>query len=356
MHFPSKLDRIHSIFSKLMGMQVFCAERFGHKSDGIIINAQSDCVLLNIEVRNENDISGDPFMKNVQNYVSFLADKNSSSCRPCLLIEISGPEIRVSGALIAESTHHCEYDDSFTTSVACICDPLTPTISFVRTGIRKEFLKICRLFSCLKKALEDLGSFYRSRFHKHVLNCCIPSPLHFAENGLTFVRSLTRRVYSASMNLQAVIVKFAESYCLELHELLAKNEMAPKILKTFQVKPYWTVLVMERLKYFAEADDSDVLLEYSAEVSESVSKILCLMRQNVHGDFRSSNVLCELDYLQKFTWRVLVIDFEWAGKQGEATYPVEMNPEVDWPEGCEAFAPLEFAHDEYWANSFNLNQ
>jgi thiamine kinase-like enzyme len=213
-------------------------------------------------------------------------------------------------------------------------------------------MRICRLFSSLRNALKELNAFYKSKHHLRVLDYKIPYSLCFDGHELTEVKNEVRLVYSAILGSAEVIVKFTESYCFELHDLLANNNMAPKILKTFTIKPYWNVIVMERLNLVEI--DSDHLTEHRSELNEKVSNILNLMREHnfVHGDLRSSNVFGELDEYDNFSGRVIVIDFDWSGKQGEATYPVDMSPFVDWPKGCEAGAPLEFEHDKYWADSF----
>ena len=46
----------------------------------------------------------------------------------------------------------------------------------------------------------------------------------------------------------------------------------------------------------------------------------------VHGDLRPPNIIITNNGPQ-------IIDFDWAGKIGIACYPVDINPEVDWPEG-----------------------
>jgi len=42
----------------------------------------------------------------------------------------------------------------------------------------------------------------------------------------------------------------------------------------------------------------------------------------VHGDLRDANIICKED-------SVMLVDFDWSGKVGEASYPtLELNPEL----------------------------
>ena len=43
----------------------------------------------------------------------------------------------------------------------------------------------------------------------------------------------------------------------------------------------------------------------------------------VHGDLRAPNILVQGD-------RVLVIDYDWAGRLGEARYPIHLNQDEIW--------------------------
>jgi hypothetical protein len=46
--------------------------------------------------------------------------------------------------------------------------------------------------------------------------------------------------------------------------------------------------------------------------------------------------------------RVVLIDFDWAGKDGVDTYPPFMNTEIAWPSGAGCGEPLRVGHDADW--------
>lgn len=63
----------------------------------------------------------------------------------------------------------------------------------------------------------------------------------------------------------------------------------------------------------------------------------------VHGDLRESNLKVNIN-----TGKLVLLDFDWAGKVGIDVYPPFMNPIIPWPAGAETGKCLEYAHDEDW--------
>jgi hypothetical protein len=330
-------EKFHAKFREMLNNSISFSkiQRSGVSSDGTMLHPSSNCVVFNLEVKKEMGYSGDSFMQNIQHFVYFLENKESSACRPCFLVELVGPNVCVSGALVAE-----EY---FT------CDKLTPMLSLVRTGVRNEFEALCSLFSSLVQSLEDLWRFYDAGFHNTVIKCDVPALSFFDQLGLRNPVPLVRYVFQATLGEIPVIVKFAESYCLELHELLASHEMAPKILNVGQAPPFWKIIVME----FMDLKPVCELQDHAQSIKTSVERILALMKENhfVHGDFRATNVLGVMQD-GEFQGQVVVIDFDWSGKNGVQKYPCQLSSLIQWPEGCYSGAYLDYAHDEFWAKSF----
>jgi tRNA A-37 threonylcarbamoyl transferase component Bud32 len=61
----------------------------------------------------------------------------------------------------------------------------------------------------------------------------------------------------------------------------------------------------------------------------------------VFGDLRVPNILISGD-------RVMLIDFDWCGKDGETTYPIDLNTfgDIVWADGVGAGLPMLKKHDE----------
>jgi aminoglycoside/choline kinase family phosphotransferase len=62
----------------------------------------------------------------------------------------------------------------------------------------------------------------------------------------------------------------------------------------------------------------------------------------VHGDFRANNIMVKPGEDES----AVVIDFDWAGKDGEVNYPLYLNNrEIEWP--SEAGQAILSAHDRF---------
>ena len=59
----------------------------------------------------------------------------------------------------------------------------------------------------------------------------------------------------------------------------------------------------------------------------------------VFGDLRPPNIM-----IIKAN-EVKLIDFNWAGENGQAKYPYLMSPGINWPEGVKALALIKTGHD-----------
>ena len=50
------------------------------------------------------------------------------------------------------------------------------------------------------------------------------------------------------------------------------------------------------------------------------------------------------------------VDFDWAGKIGDAEYPLNMNPTIDWHEDVTVNGPIMVEHDRHLLDSeFKVN-
>lgn len=143
-----------------------------------------------------------------------------------------------------------------------------------------------------------------------------------------------------------MLIKFAPTYSIEVHQAMEELGYAPKLhhwKKNGNIPNY--CVVMEKVigecvnVYLAKNPDK------KSEVLQECSKILEIMRSAdfCHGDFRSPNILV------RDTGKVCLIDYEWSGKVGEATYPFFMNHvSITWPEGAIDGGLVQKEHDTYW--------
>ncbi len=77
------------------------------------------------------------------------------------------------------------------------------------------------------------------------------------------------------------------------------------------------------------------------KVRSQVRKAIELLHGHnfVFGDLRLPNVMVTRDM------KVRLIDFDWAGVDGQARYPLLISEGIGWPEGVEALALMTREHD-----------
>ncbi|GLB34396.1 hypothetical protein LshimejAT787_0112800 [Lyophyllum shimeji] len=137
-------------------------------------------------------------------------------------------------------------------------------------------------------------------------------PLQKSSICVTF---LARTKTDPGQESEQIVVKFVQRYCPDLHRLLATQRMAPALRycgKIDESTPCrnWKMVVMD---YFdgrpSYVDDAHL----SRDVHEAVVKAVDLAHQEdfVFGDLRPPNVLINSE------GDIKLIDFDWAGKEGE---------------------------------------
>lgn len=146
-----------------------------------------------------------------------------------------------------------------------------------------------------------------------------------------------------------IIVKFTESYNAAAHRLLEKKGLAPKLLfvssegaENFQVAKR-VMVVMERVR----GQDLTGMTSVPDCVRKDVSTALEALHEHsvVFGDLRPPNVLAVEDNHGTVTGGML-IDFDWCGEDGQATYPGDINIGIEWAKGVGPGMPMSMTHDK----------
>ncbi|CCI42272.1 hypothetical protein ABG067_004226 [Albugo candida] len=139
-----------------------------------------------------------------------------------------------------------------------------------------------------------------------------------------------------------VIVKFATKYGKKVHEFCALQGFAPKLLACEKLPSEWFFIVMEKVDQLQLL--TVVVDQHRPKILDdlkTIKKRLCDVKF-VDGDLREGNVLWDVRSEQ-----VVLIDFDWAGKENKGVYPPFMNNAIKWPDGAESEMPLRVEH-EYW--------
>ncbi|KAI6113728.1 hypothetical protein EDD16DRAFT_1864824, partial [Pisolithus croceorrhizus] len=129
-------------------------------------------------------------------------------------------------------------------------------------------------------------------------------------------RAAGRYLYSAkTTDGKEIMVKFTRHYSSEPHMYCADRGCAPALLGFERLPGVFFGIAME---YVASAFPISVspYTEKHREWATRLRKLVESFRAEglVHGDLRYSNIVCDQD-------RVMLIDFDWGGKEGEVSYP-----------------------------------
>jgi len=115
---------------------------------------------------------------------------------------------------------------------------------------------------------------------------------------------------------QIIIVKFTRTYSIELHAFCASRGHAPRILGFGHLPGGWSAVAMEHISPNVHPSRSPDLARLCDRWGDDLRQLMRSFHDSdfVHGDLRESNVLCDGE-------RVVLIDFDWGGKVGVASYP-----------------------------------
>ncbi|KAG8815478.1 hypothetical protein FRC17_000698 [Serendipita sp. 399] len=162
------------------------------------------------------------------------------------------------------------------------------------------------------------------------------------------------------------------SYGTEVHRLLARQGLAPKLYGTEVREGAPTAIAMEHLEPYDpyragwmtlhELIGSSCILVITRDLALGVKRIVDRLSESncVHGDLRSNNLMVyvKLDQtllLHEGIVHVKAIDFDWSGESGKVFYPLERNAELYWP--GEIGQEIVVGHDEavvaeWWPQTF----
>jgi len=144
-----------------------------------------------------------------------------------------------------------------------------------------------------------------------------------------------------------LFVKFTSRYDAEAHRLLAEENYAPKLLHCSEPMPGCFVVVMEYIEGHPMSRG-----RFSNDDLDRVQKAKDLFHKHgvVFGDLRPKNIVKPNNGSG-----VLLVDFDWCGKDGESRYPVTFNNDRDcgWHKDVQKGATMMEEHDNPLFESLN---
>ena len=134
---------------------------------------------------------------------------------------------------------------------------------------------------------------------------------------------------------EKICIKFVQCYSAEVHKFCASINCAPRLLGFESLDGGWYMVVMEDLSAedYIDLFKSSLAPDREVAVQKRLNQVLVQIHQQgyVHGDLRNVNVMVT----NGPTPAVMLVDFDWAGKIGEARYPINVNREDMYrPEGA----------------------
>ncbi|KAI0321193.1 hypothetical protein OF83DRAFT_1290069 [Amylostereum chailletii] len=363
---------------------------FGHYASGQPlegVEAEGVFVFVELMTGSKNEMAGLWPALAYRKHVSqptYDAIRNASCC-PCILISIRGSLLCVSGAMFVQVP---------------VVQPFTEYIHLRSENIEDVARVLHATADAMKALKEEYGSLQPSSVPVHARLFPRPTypPLGPADDekvkSLVFLGLPERTsaaswnyavpVFLATMGGRAVVVKFCKKYGAEAHRLLADRGLAPALHLCFPVGGGLLMVVRDFVRGAAGrlcvADDCagpTASFPLPGPVLADMERAVEVLHRSgyVSGNVLWSNIAVvrrPIDSYLEGGWvhvavavmkasseasataevlvleveeRGMLVDFTWAGKEGEAEYPWNVG-ELDCP-GAEARVKVEKAHDRY---------
>ena len=268
-----------------------------------------------------------PNKQNIAYFLNFHAGEDTIGRyrSPMLLVAITG-------------VHYLQVFGSVWNGSEVCVNPVTRPISllFVPREPACGVTALAQVFAAIDVAIPKLEDYYKTPDGDGTKG------LYFSCDTIHYLNCLAdvKWLFAAKRNDKDVCVKFVpRRYGTEVHKLLADNSLAPELVDTSELPGGWIAIIMENIV------NGKMLQEH--HVKESLRQVLQLMEEKayVHGDLRPQNILVRDN--------VFIIDFDWAGNEGDATYPPTLNvSENDWAGGVMPEGQIKKEHDQYQITQF----
>ena len=273
---------------------------------------------------------------------------------PCYAATLSGNKLILFGVVTI-----VECDKELSVEKISFCELASVDLSHTLQPIR-EFLSNLR---CAVDRLKDYYKAYKEPQRPEELFPSLPTDGVFEGKRLKFKEAFSNRplMFLAKWGSDDVIVKFTdERYGKEVHKFCSDKRIAPTLHGVKKVGPFQMVVMEkcdEKFKTFKKAQEDFTFEKEEEEAYKSVKAALDTLYKGpgdgvnyVHGDFRNVNVLMNDKY------EVRIVDFDWAGRDSEVTYPVPLNHNINWPDLAKMGHPILHEHDEFFLDKYFLRK
>ena len=331
-------------------------------------------LILVLEVKNALGLSGDALLQAVIDYSKIVSREkvrfpisaaSNSMAHLCLKYKPFRDFCNFPVVIVGATANRLEISVAVCVGSVYVSKLLTLDLS-LGFHASDNIIRLARVFGALSDFRVDLQNYYHevSKLRSPRLSCLFPSPTLVDSSKalpeLTYRRFLSRagQPTSAVVNLgntttamyiatlggtdQQVIVKFTARYNEEVHRLLTKARLAPELHFCERVIGDLYMVVMDRVHGKSIWQLQVDKIPIPAIVSERVEDAVRLLHANdiVFGDLREPNILYDAS-----NDRVVLVDFDWAGKDGKSRYPATLNRGNVWAEDVVAYSIMRKDHD-----------
>jgi len=214
---------------------------------------------------------------------------------------------------------------------------------------------LMRAFKAFRIAFSKLCEEYQGLFAVPTRNLPntnsidFPYPCHYVDEtgervSFTYDRRLddSKLLFLATASAKGprLFIKFTRQYGKDAHRVCSDARVAPHLYDVVSLPGDWFMVVMENL----DPDTFDHVSGCDLDLETKVRNAVGILHDHgfVHGDLRDCNMICTMDGER----RVLLLDFDWAGKPGEALYPMSLNRQtVRRPVGACGGQTIRTEHD-----------
>ena len=313
----------------LGGLEREYALSSGAKCDlALVMNGH---VYFNVEAKNEG--GKDPI---TQNNLYFLHSHcGDEGLDPMLLLSMAG-------------SHYCQvFGAVFGYDNQLLVDPLCDPISLL--DVRDDPLDGESNVACLLHTLDAILPLLADYYYYAAVNQLSDRVPYYKQDELKYVKPIGTRVWQTKNERNATVaVKFTRMYSTEVHEFLAQKNMAPKLFNISEMECGGKVIEMEYIhgKILHECQQSLSTAQKQNVRHRLISTVQDMATSKfVHGDLRRPNIMIRNEDISSPSPTPIIIDFDWAGTQGQAKYPSSLNNNVVWPVGATPRAVIMCDHD-----------
>ncbi len=287
--FANEDDRMHAFWDLLEHAFHVSFDRAVYakaETDGSFMHLGG--LLVNIEVKNEVGSGGGAIHVQSAAYAAahaFQASKIRRNCVcPTLLIELAGPNMSLSGAVLADMA---------------LWDQLTPMVSLLWQPHSHLMLQAARCFAAIRRAFPQLRSFYEAMDQQDREHQAPQRQLEYPYStsfagpqgraiSLYYEQKISSTCFKATLDNQEghVLVKYCKSYSVEAHTCLASSGFAPNYVGMASLTNEWIMVVMEYVDGCLWDDAAEKPLAALQDAVQLLHKA-----GFVHRDFRSNNIM-----------------------------------------------------------------